>query len=155
MEMDQPFLNVSFMFASILSLVLLSRKRSDDCELFDLESDCSDNESEIDVDSLSTQAPMKHSFIYTTLLQNMDKEEKMDFDRMPTFEEMMNTGKRRCYSADDIDALDLMPDSRIKGIFDEALDELRRLNSESEEETICDGRTTPSIKSVCSWDHLN
>ena len=149
---DSGFLNFSFMLASLLTLALLNRKNF--LEDYDSDSDrdeCDDNEIPVDrVDDTSE----KRMQIYSTLLVNMENANEADFDRMPTFNEMMNgLAKRRCYSADDIDALGLIPDKRIKKVFDEALKEL--ISLENEEKSIGGMSTVPSTDTMNSWDQIN
>lgn len=152
--MDQFYLNFSFMLASVLSLVLLSRAQDSKGDLFEIESECSDNECEVDTVAAQALPSKKYRQAYSALLKKMERCQKEDFDRMPTFEEMMSeSGRRRCYSADDIDALMLIPDKRIKTIFDSALEEL--LRATDTEDDLTDGRTTPSIKSIGSWDKMD
>lgn len=148
--MGDVYLNFTFMAASILSLVFLNQKKNEEVE--DSDSEFSDNEEMLDRDEnvkILPPRPADHTEIYSTLLKGLDEATGKSFDRMPTFQEMMNP-RRRCYSADDIAALDLLPDSRIKSSYDAALAELLSVSKLSDET-----RDTPiSIATCASWDKL-
>lgn len=149
--MGDVYLNFTFMAASILSLVLLKQKK-DEIDDSDSELEFSDNEEMLDQDEnvkCLPPRPADRTEIYSTLLKGLDDATGKSFDRMPTFQEMLNT-RRRCYSADDIAALDLLPDNRIKSFYDAALTELMSISRFSDET-----RHTPiSIATCNSWDKL-
>ena len=150
---EDGFLNVSFMLASLMTLVFLNRRNHLDDEGYLSDSDEELEDNEIPIDRDCTAAVDKRMQIYSTLLVNMENAKEADFDRMPTFNEMMaDTTKRRCYSADDIDALCLIPDQRIKSVFDEALRELVAMDNE--EKSIGGISTVTSTDTMRSWDKL-
>lgn len=153
--MEDGFLNLSFMLASLATLLLVNRKSflEDYDEVY--EDEYEENEVPVDPAETEHQASVeKRMQIYSTLLVNMDKAKEAEFDRMPTFQEMMtSSSRRRCYSADDIDALGLIPDKRIKGVFDEALKEL--VSMSLEDKSISGISTVPSVDTINSWDKLN
>jgi hypothetical protein len=66
---------------------------------------------------------------------------------MPIFQDMLNP-KRRCYSADDIDSLNLITDTRIKDAFKKALIE-KKCNTPNS------SYTQISEDTFSSWDNLS
>ena len=155
--MDESFTNISFMLASILTLILVNRNNhflledDDDSSVESNEATLSEN-----IGYVCEEQDTRRMEIYSTLLMNMEDKRDMVFEKMPTFNEMLS-GRRRCYSADDIDALMLIPDQRIKSVFDEALKDLLELQrSESECKSACGSTIVSRVSqgTISSWDNM-
>ena len=111
--------NISFLLFTVCALCFLKKEETTKDREINVIEKKNKSQGKFDLD--------KHYETYSFLLQDILKApriERVDSDSsmesMPTFEEMMNP-RRRSYSADDIDSLNLIPDSRLTEPFERAL----------------------------------
>lgn len=153
--MEDSSMSITFLLASIATLIFVNRQNYwEEDDGYDSPDEDEENCIPINVDYTEEEQHDKRMQIYSTLLINMDNSRDIQFEVMPTFNSMLNgSTRRRCYSADDIDALVLIPDKRIRGVFDQALREM--VEQRSIDQSTCGDSTGGSCDTYLSWDRLN
>lgn len=148
--------NFGFILCSVTVLFFLAGNSNDgEIENYDDEPD-SDNEERISVETLTIEnVNNKNLEIYTMLLKDLHEAPKIEVERMLSFNEMLNP-RRRSYSADDLDALDLITDKRLQAVYNRALSDISLNTNATDEYIDSDGRSsrTSNFSSTSSWDHL-